>query len=776
MRLVLLALGWSVGLVGAAGFPAAAPVWPWLAAASVLPVLVLWRRLRWPALAVAAVALGGLRFSTAAPSDTLRFYNDLGGLTIEGVVSEAPALADASLQIRVLVETVERGGKRIAVTGAALVRAPVDTQVAPGDRVRATGLLTTARLIGDLDYGEYLARSGISSLMRDASITVIAPHATTGLNAALAQLRAALSSAISRALPAPQAGLLIAILLGDESGITPATADAFAVTGTAHLVAISGFNMLVVSTAVQAVLLRLRTPRRWAAILSVAVILLYTLLVGASPAVLRAALMSSLLVIGQSLRRRTFIASSLAFALLIITALNPRALWDVGFQLSFIAALGIALLSEPFTRAADIAAQRWLPGPLSGPVQRTIAPPLGTTLAAQLAVTPLIALVFGRVSLISPLVNLLVGPVQPALLLSGGAAALLALAPFTPAVVFLPTFLFLSFTLTTVHAFARLPWAEVAWYPGGGAVALFYALFIAGGILVAARPAWLTRLGTTMRSRSVAVAALGAAAALLLLMGARAADWSDHQLHVWFLDMDGDHAVFIRTPNGAHMLIDGGGHPARLLADMGSRMPFDDRTLELWAITQPSLARVRSASRLLDEYTVQQALTNGQAALDPALREALARASQVTALQAGQSIQFSDGVTIEVLHPAAPPEAASGLADEALVLRLTYGEVSMLLTGDLSASGQQAMIDGGYGRSATVLQVPAGGAEGSLAADLLRVAQPQAVVLLSRRDDPAEPAPRTLTLLDSVPFMQTGAGGAVHVWTDGERLWTQQPG
>jgi competence protein ComEC len=776
MRLVLLALGWSVGLVSAASFPAAAPIWPWLAAASLIVALALWRRLRWPALALAAVALGGLRFSTAAPTDTLHAYNDLGGLTIEGIVTEAPALADASLQIRVAVDAIERGGERIAATGGALVRAPVDTQVEAGDRVRATGLLTTARLIGDLDYGEHLARSGISSLMRDASVAMLAPHEAAGLSGALADLRAALSDAISRALPAPQAGLLIAILLGDEGGITPATADAFAVTGTAHLVAISGFNMLVVSTAVQAVLLRLRTPCRWAAILSVAVILVYTLLVGASPAVLRAALMSSLLVIGQSLRRRTFIASSLAFALLIITALNPRALWDVGFQLSFVAALGIALLSEPFTRAADTVARRWLPAPLAGPAQRYIAPTLGTTLAAQLAVTPLIALVFGRVSLISPLVNLLVGPVQPALLLSGGAAALLALAPFVPAVVFLPTFLFLSFTLTTVHAFARLPWAEVAWYPGGGAVALFYALFIAGGILMAARPPWLTRLGTTLRSRSAAVAALGAAAALLILMGARAADWSDQQLHVWFLDMDGDHAVFIRTPNGAHMLVDGGGHPARLLADIGSRLPFDDRTLEVWALTQPSLARVRSADRLLDEYAVQQVLTNGQAVLDPALREALGRAGQVTALQAGQSIEFSDGVAVDVLHPPAPPEASAGLSDSALALRLTYGEVSMLLLGDLSARGQQAMIDGGYGLPATVLQIPAGGAEGSLAPDLVRVVQPQAVILLSRRDDPNEPSPRTLQLLDGPALLQTGAGGAVHLWTDGERVWAQQPG
>ncbi len=774
MRLVLLALGWSVGIALAASLPPTPSLWPILFAASLVLALVLWRKLRWPALALVALALGGLRFNGAVLNETLSAYNDLGGLTIEGVIDEAPQLSDSSLQLRISVETVERGGERLPVTGRAIVRAPVDTDVRAGDRVRATGLLGAARLIGDLDYGEYLARSGISSLMRDASVEVIGHDESDGLRAALDNLRAALTAAISDGLPQPQSGLLIAILLGDESGITPATANAFAVTGTAHLVAISGFNMLVVSTAVQTILLRMRAPRKWAALVSVGVIVLYTLLVGASPAVLRAALMSSLLVIGQSLRRRTFIASSLAFAVLIITALNPAALWDVGFQLSFVAALGIAMLSGPIAHAADTAAQRWLPTPLRTPAQRYISPPLGTTLAAQLAVMPLIALVFGRISLISPLVNLLVGPVQPALLLTGAGAALLALLPFIPPVVFLPAFVFLSYTLTTVEAFARLPWAEVAFYPGAGAVALFYVFFIAGGILMAARPPWLLRFGHAVKSRSVAAAALVAAALLLVLIGARAADWSDNQLHIWFLDMDGENAVLIRTPDGANMLIDGGGHPARLLADIGSRLPFDDRTIELWALTQPSVARVRSAGRLLDEYQVSQILINGQAIVDPALRDVLGRAGEITPLQAGQSVSFSDGMRIDVLHPGAAPADTAALADEALVLRLSYGDVSVLLTGDLSASGQQQMIDNGFGLPASVLQIPSGGAEKSLDPALVSAAQPQAVVIQSRRDDPNEPAPRTLQQLADASVFQTGAGGAVHLWTDGQRLWIEQ--
>ena len=770
MRLVMLALGWSAGLALAAGLQPPAGVWAGLLPGCIVLTALLWRRARWPALALLALALGGLRFTTLPEQDAISAHNDRGGLTLEGTVAAPPTLSDSGLQIRLDADSLERGGERLPVTGTVLVRAPVSTGVEAGSRIRATGLLTAPRLIGDLDYGAYLERSGVQSLLREATVEVLAAPDPNRLDTALARIRASLAAAIQQRLPPPQSGLLIAMLLGDESGIAPATEEAFAVTGTAHLVAISGFNMLVISSAVQAVLLRLRVRRRWAAAASVAVILGYTLLVGASPAVVRAALMSGLLVIGQSLRRRTFIASSLAFALLIITLINPLALWDIGFQLSLLAALGIAILAAPFTHAGDRAAARILPAPLQRPASEFVNPVLGTTLAAQLAVLPLIALVFGRVSLISPLVNLLVAPAQSALLLTGAAGALLALLPFAPALVLAPAWLLLSYTTAVIHTFARLPLAEISLFPGAGAITLFYGCFIGGGLLMAARPTWLARLIRPLQARPVAVAVLLGAVGVLVLTGARLAERSDSNLHLWFLDMDGESAVLMRTPGGANVLVDGGSHPARLLSAIGETLPFDDRAIELWAITQPSLNRIQSAGRLLEQYAVNQVLTNGQPMLDGELSALLERAGSITPLQAGQRVELSDGTMLEVLHPAAAPGETSRLADGSLVLRLTYGDVSVLLTGDLSADGQAALIAAGYGLPATVLQAPAGGAEGSLLPDLITVTQPQVVILQSRGEDANEPAPETLALLDGVPVYQTGTGG-VHLWTDGSRVW-----
>jgi competence protein ComEC len=331
--------------------------------------------------------------------------------------------------------------------------------------------------------------------------------------------------------------------------------------------------------------------------------------------------------------------------------------------------------------------------------------------------------------------------------------------------------LLLTYTTGVIEAFARLPLAEISLFPGAGGVALFYAILLTGGWLMLARPGWLERTARTLRARPLAVAVLLAALGVLALTGSRLAERNDSHLHLWFLDMDGDPAVFIRTPGSAHVLVDGGSHPARLLSAIGERLPFDDRAIELWAITQPSLNRIQSADRLLDQFQVKHAVTNGQAILDPALTAVLGRVETVTPLVAGQRVELSDGVALEALHPATTPGETARPADEALVLRLTYGDVSVLLTGDISPDGQAALLANGFGLPATVLQLPSGGVEESLLPEWLAVVQPSAVVAQTRSEDPNQPAPDTLAQLTGLPVYQTGACGTLHLQSDGQRLW-----
>ena len=153
-------------------------------------------------------------------------------------------------------------------------------------------------------------------------------------------------------MPEPQAALLSGILLGEQNGIAPEIQDAFSKVGASHVIAISGFNMVILSGVVLSLLDKLKIRKKWAAGISIALIVVYTIFVGANPAVVRAAVMSGLLVIGQSIRRKTFLPASLAFTAIVMSALNPTVLWDISFQLSMFAVLGLMLFSEPLSQCS----------------------------------------------------------------------------------------------------------------------------------------------------------------------------------------------------------------------------------------------------------------------------------------------------------------------------------------------------------------------------------------------------------------------------------------
>ncbi len=253
----------------------------------------------------------------------------------------------------------------------------------------------------------------------------------------------------------------------------------------------------------------------------------------------------------------------------------------------------------------------------------------------------------------------------------------------------------------------------------------------------------------------------------------------DGNLHVWLPDVGHSNAVLIQTPGGAQMLIDGGNFPSRLLTAIGDHFPFNDREIEVVVITQPDEFDTSALTAVLARYDVGVALVNGQPNLSDAyqqLQDALAN-TEVVNVRAGYSLDIDDGVRLEVLNPAKQPGLEDSLDENALVLRLTYGEASFLLTGDLSQDGQTALLDDGQWPLATVLQLPQHGSIRSLNEDFLSAVQPQIAVLQS---DPAnrrgDPDPDTLAMLGDIPIFRTDQGGAIHLWTNGEQLWVEQAG
>jgi competence protein ComEC len=785
MRLVYIALGWAAGIVLAADAITLSPlIWAGLAVWMALIAAATWRDppYRLFNLVVLAFVLGGLRVALTPTTSEVAAYNNTGGLTIEGVIVAEPDRRDTRTDLRLRARQIMRGGEIIPTDGLVLVRAPRSLDVAYGDVIQATGQLITPAEFDTFSYADYLGREGVYSIMSTALISVIdrqqhgSPLAHTLIN-----LRHRAADTIASHLPEPQAGLLAGMILGDRRGISPELIDDFSKVGASHLIAISGFNMAILAGVIAAALNRLPLSRWLAALIGISLLLSYALFVGAAPGVLRAAIMSSMLVIAPLLRRKTYVPASLAFVALLMTLHDPLVLWDVSFQLSFFATLGLALFVEPLSRGFRDALARYMSRPRADRIGYILEGPLIVTLAAQITTLPLSLLYFERLPLVFLPANLLLIPIHPVQLILGGLATVTSFAiPALGQILYWLEFIVLSWTIGVVRIFAAPSFAAVDFQIDPQAVTVYFGGMFAWAILRATRPDWWLRLSRLLRRQATLVAVSIGALVLLALMAGIALSRPDGRLHVWFLDVGHNNAVLVQTPGGAHVLIDGGRFPSRLLTAIGDRLPFHDREIEVVIITRPNEFATSALTAVLARYDTGVVLSNGQPNLSPeyqALQEALAGHDALT-VRAGYSLALSDGTLIEVLHPQVEPELGQPMDDHALTVRVTYREVSFLLAGNLSAEGQRQLLAAGEWPAASVLQLPQHGGARSLDVDFLAAVGPQVAVVQS---DPAnrrgDPDPLTLALLpDDVRLFRTDESGALHLWTDGDRLWVNASG
>ncbi len=484
MTLFVLALVWLLGIGLGAQVPLSVPQWLILA---VLPLAAsLLFRHRRSALVfglLLVLFLGATRyqanFQEPTPDD-IRRLNDLGELVrLTGIVVDYPDERDSYTGLRVRVEEVEQDEGTRPAQGLVLVYASRRTDWAYGDVVEAVGRLETPPEFPDFSYRDYLARQGIHSQMPLARVTRLdAGHGNPVLQRVYAY-RAHAQAVLRVLIPEPEASLLAGILLGIESGIPAALRQAYNTTGTAHIIAISGFNIAIIAGLFSRLFTRWLGARRGAlaALLGIAV---YTVLVGASASVIRAALMAGLAIVAQRTGRQGDALAGLGAAAIVMTAADPTTLWDVGFQLSFGATLGLVLYADPLKKAVVRTISRWTTNQratrLAGPVGEYAL----FTLAAQVTTLPLTATYFHRLSLVSWLANPLVLPAQPAVMVLGGMAAMAGS-------VWLPlgrplawiAWPFVAYTNRMVEWFAGWPAASLPLGTVGPfVVGLYYALLI----------------------------------------------------------------------------------------------------------------------------------------------------------------------------------------------------------------------------------------------------------------------------------------------------------
>ena len=481
MLLLYVALAWLLGIL-----LANALLPPWQALLVLVLVVLLsialarsWddgrrgRYIRLTAWCALALLLGAGRLLLVVPhrdATTLATYNEAGWVTLEGVVVGEPDERDAYTNLSVEAEQLALAdGEVLEVEGRCLVRVNRYPQRRYGDRIRAEGLLEAPPAYGPFSYREYLSRKGIHSVLRQAQVTPLAENEAGKLRYYLLSFKRHARSTIASILPEPQAALLTGILLGAEGGIPRRLMDDFAATGTTHIIAISGFNITLLSGLFTRLARRLFDRRR-AFLFAVAGVAAYTALVGGSWAVVRAAMMGILCLWARDLGREAYPPVVLGVAAFLGTLIDPYALWDVGFELSFAATAGLLLYVEPLEQGLERVLTRAISTERAQRTVRLVSDSLVVTVAAQLATTPIIMTHFGQLSLVTLLSNFLILPVQPAVMIIGGISTLLGLvAQPLGRVAGWVAWVFLTYTIenywtqmTTIpgrgHTLRRSPW------------------------------------------------------------------------------------------------------------------------------------------------------------------------------------------------------------------------------------------------------------------------------------------------------------------------------
>lgn len=757
MPLVYLALAFTAGLVIAAQFTLPLAVWAWWLLLP-LGLLVIWRAdpaLRRAHLALLFVLLGALRYTLALPhfdEHALATYNARGTMLLVGTVTGYPDVRDRMTNLRFDVTRLRIENAWREVSGSALLQVPRDTAARYGDQLQVLGEPQTPPEFEDFSYRDYLARQDIHSIIRAyGAVKILARDQGNPVYAALYTLRDHAHATINTLFPEPTASLLAGILLGIEAGIPRDVRDAFSATNTAHIVAISGFNIAIIA-GLLATLARRVVGEKRATLVVILGLLAYTLLVGASASVVRAAIMGSLGVLALHYHRQNDALNALAAAALGMLALNPFTLSDLGFQLSFLATLGLVLYVTPLSAVFEKFFARVVTSERAKQIVGALNDSFIVTLAAQITTTPLIVFAFHRLSLIGLLTNLIILPAQPAVMICGGLAAMLGmLAPPLGQVLAWIAWAFLAFTIGVVQFTASLPFGsiEVGRLTLPLLAAYYLALF------------GLTRIGwAALRARLARRPALALGSALVLGMWVwnLALTAPDGKTHVVFLDGG---TTIIQSPRGTRTLIDGGAPPSAVLAMLGQRMPFWERTIDLLVLTDADDDHLAALSAALERYAVRQ-IVQVNAPVKPTAAYAKWRALiarqrvPVAQAEAGLEIALDRDLSLEIV--SAREETSSAIA------RVRAGTLALLFAESARADDQTTLLTSGDDLTSTILVAPR-----KTTNDFVDAVNPQFAIIFAHttRD---QPSADSLAALTRATILQPRERGAIEMIIAGNSL------
>ncbi len=794
---LLIGDGWDAPRAAAALFAVAAAFALALSASLKISLI--------PALAALALALGTLRADwVEEPGAALIPHHSAGGIELSGTIADYPRESAGVTTFTLRAESVRRDSESERTPASGLVRvtaagtsAIAQTRAPPlfryGDRLILSGRLRPPPELDDFDFPAYLERQGIRSTMSFPAVRLVSEGGGSRFVRGLHAARRGMADALAKAVPEPQAAFGQAILLGIRDGLPDSLTEDFRRSGASHLLAISGLHVgILMALTVSAGAALFGRSHRLYLLAPFAAVWGYALLSGASASAVRAAVMGTAYLLAMVVGRQRSVVPALALAAALMAMENPRVLSDVSFQLSFAAMMGIAVYREWLSDAV----LDWLKaGPEIGGVRaeilRSVVGATGITLAATFATVPLVGFHFERVSTMSLPATLLALPAVPLALMAHGAAAVVGVVSETAsAPVGWLAWGLSAYIIEVAALLARVPAASAdVGEIGAASVRLYYGALAAVVLAAHLGAGRRFRRGVRLPNPRALASAPSDWRAVAVVLIAAALIWTaalgriggGEAMIVVFADVgQGDMAAII-TPSGHRIVVDGGPDAARAAQALGDALPFWARTVDLLILTHPHDDHIAGANEILRRYQVANILSRDldfdSAGYAVWRNLAALEGANVVDARPGTVFEFADGVRIDVLSP--PDALLSGTASDvdnaSVVVRVVYGERSFLLTGDLFAEGERALVESGQTLRSDVLKVAHHGSDTSSTGALLDAVAPSAAVISAGADNPfghpsEEVRERLKDYVHPERIFVTAERGAAIFETDGESL------
>jgi len=786
-----------------------------------LPVLWLWltvllclvggittrhrrRYLCYGLLHLAVFAGGMLRLETASPSPIPpHFYNQ--PVSFSGTTTYQPERGEtwdacyATGELQLLSDPMQ------VVSAKFLIRFQKLVPLRYGRQITLTGVLQQPqgrRNPGGFDYRAYLARQDIVGIIDAKGLLRVGEQGGFLPLSWIEALRIRTERVIDHIYtpsgtvePSLHAQLLKGILLGKRSDLPTETLDIFRNSGTFHVLAVSGLHVGLVAMFCYFGFSCFRLPQKALCLLTIAAVLMYACLIGFRPSVFRASLMAILFLFATLIDRDADLFNLLAFAALVLLLLNPLQIWDVGFQLSFVAVAAIVYfvpkMEQPLRRLweneADSPSQGSVPvlTRFKNRAVKWLVLSYLVTLAAQIGTTPLIGYHFFRAY---PL-GLIVGPFAVglvSLIVAVGMASVCVGFIYLPFAALLAVFnhAIISVFLGLIGIFGQT-WGIVKLTPPTFSVFVLYIVFFLG----------------IVHWRSVykywRIASLIGLSVLTIWVWDTAFHEKGRLLEVVTLDVGQGDAAFVRFPDNRTMLVDGGiqrtyydeKRQRFVDYDVGKRViePYLDfrriRRLDMVVLTHPDVDHGGGLGHILENFQVGRVLGISDAPLNSETHRrlhAIVNANNIPySFPYAGKIQLTPTAALNLLHPM--DAASTNLLDQdknddSLVMKLTYGEVDILFTGDIGKKAEARLIASGQDLRSEVLKVPHHGSSTSSSARFIDAVEPRyAIFSLGQSSQYQFPHADVVARYRARGCVQirTDEFGAITLRTDGKRCWIE---